>query len=190
MSLLPTLYAVTLVLCMAPVLAASPQPVVVLGLPLGGKMPGPFPVCKMSEIGKNHRFCWVGEPFRGKKYQSGSIAWPGGDQRVKWAEHASLSVMLTKSFVLESFTVKAWYRDTDKIIETISARFGNPSYVSSPGLPFQGRNWQHRDAYVRLLCSRESDCEISFTYGPVARAAEEEAAKREAADKARRPTSI
>lgn len=146
--------------------SAAGAPVQVLGLPLGGQLPGPIPKCTAKEQDpasgiKADRFCRVHGKAKRPLAPGEELRWPGGSTRPRFADVDTLFVKISQQEnVLRWFNFETGYHYQDDIRKAVILKFGLPSYAHTDGFAWK---WEHSDAVVDLMCIREIDkCTVSF----------------------------
>lgn len=146
--------------------SAAAAPVQVLGLTLGGQLPGPIPKCTAKEQDpvsgvRAERFCRVHGKVKRPLAPGEEVRWPGRDTRPHFADVNTIFVHISKpDNVLRGFDFETAYRYQDDIRKAVILKFGLPSYAHTDGFAWK---WEHSNAVVDLMCIREIDkCTVSF----------------------------
>ncbi len=156
-------FAVLLLLLCQPAMAAPAAPMTVLGLPLGGNVKVPIRVCKSHEIGSREikSICWVSPPFVYKKNMLGSSNIPDSNSLPSWAVNATFRLQVRTDGKLQEISAHTFSKeDYDKIQQSISSRFGAPTFLEPNG----GRRavWHLKEIHIDLACRTELGCETNF----------------------------
>jgi len=176
---LPT-FALTL---LASTVSAA-EPVIVLGLPLGGRIKPSVQSCRDAAPKKKAPICWIvsNKDYEGSRF--GSLYVPESATLPAWATHATFEASVDRNEVLTMFTVES-HQDYEPatIIDSISSRFGAPAFSGPVGLFKAHARWQRPEIEISMLCEA-TRCFTHFRSGAEAAAGRrraEEALKREAA---------
>jgi hypothetical protein len=136
---------------------------IVLGLPLGGKLKQPIPQCRGNKA-DTPTICQSGPPMLTTGLaREVTLYVPGADQRPKWAADVGFNTWIGKDGSLRSFEVRT-YRDDAfvEILNSITGRFGQSQKESRPGATIQTAEWGRSDIYIRLLCAPRTGCNTTF----------------------------
>jgi hypothetical protein len=168
--------------------AYAEDSLVVLGLPLGGKLKTKIRHCHVSELATSVKSaCWVSRPYLAKDgSMSGHIEFPDRDTVPKWAAHASYEASVSKNNELMSFKITVHSGShRDEILESISQRFGRPSSASPINRGLSSATWDKKDIYIHMLNNQSTNCHIEFRSAVAQAEYEKEMAARRKADAAR-----
>jgi hypothetical protein len=150
-------------LCSYSLATAATAPVQVLGLALGGNVKLPIRVCSPSEIGAVDvkSICWVSPPFKYRKRLIGRASVPGSDARPLWAAHATFELNVRTDGMLSRVTAHTFSaRDYDQVRQSISSRFGEPTFVQPDGST--RAVWHLKAIHIELSCRNDHGCETNF----------------------------
>jgi hypothetical protein len=131
-------------------LACSQQAVEVFGLPLGGKIE-PMKTCS-SDYTKRKSVCWNSAV---KPYKDGEMfGWASlPDSSVPVWATTQVQIRVSKGWVLESMQFlsdEGMWRNREKIVQSISARFGPPEQGSHSNTSWA--IWQPQHNEISLGC--------------------------------------
>lgn len=164
--------------------AQAAEPVMVLGLPLGGKLQSSLRACQGNES-TSKVMCWLDTPMPiGNGTHLGRVHLPNTDSLPMWAGYSTLDLTVTKGRVLEKISVTT--TDTDarhEIVKSISSRFGPPHTNNLQNKGQVSANWSKPELDIQVLCSGK--CWISFTSADAAARDAKEVADRKKRDAAR-----
>lgn len=165
-------------------LACAAEPITVLGLPLGGKLPGPVSKCKDAPPKRDAGICWV----YSRKWPggiSGSLHLPDDPGRPTWAAYAMFEASIAKDGTLTEFTVESSDLHSFKTItDSISSRFGRPSLPTPPPSYIGFARWDRPEIGITTFCKISGPCYTKFVSAEVAAANRrriQEVVKRDAA---------
>jgi len=144
--------------------AASPEPVTIFGLPLGGKLKSMPKQCPTSVISDDRStlLCWLEKPFFYKPTGSlsGGINVPNRHMLPKWAAFALVDAQISKNGELEELDVRSLSSGWE-IARSIEARFGTPT-VSRLDARRPSAEWSRPEIAIRLLCDGTEYCYVKF----------------------------
>lgn len=160
------------------------EPITVLGLPLGGKLPTPVGKCKNAPPKRDAEACWV----YSRKWPegiSGSLHLPDDPSRPTWAAFAMFEASIAKDGTLTQFTVESSDLYSFKtIVDSISSRFGRPLLPAPPPSYMGFASWDRPEIGITTFCKISGPCYTKFVSAEVAadnRKRAQEVAKRDAA---------
>lgn len=158
----------------------------VLGLPLGGKFTERLPACPSDPTAEPTRMCLTEPPFR-LKAKGGllSVKIPDRGTRPPWAVHVLFRLAVGPDSKLEGIEVEAPACRKQEVADSISARFGKPTYADLSSSLQGGAVWEAPDVHATLTYFRESECRVRFQLAADAKRTRDAAA----ADRARRPVT-
>lgn len=176
-----------LLLCTAGAAHAA-EPVVVLGLPLGGKLKQPIPQCRGNKASVS-TICQSGPQILTTSLAREVVLYaPGTDQRPKWAADVGFNAWIGKDRVLRSFEVRTHRDDAFvEILNSITGRFGQSQKESRPGATVETAEWVRSDIHIRLLCAPRTGCNTTFTSAAQYARDQRDLAARRAKDAMRSP---
>lgn len=153
-----------LVLVAAVLLSAgvhAADPVTVFGLPIGGKIKKPIPVCPFN-TDTTKELCWVGKPFVAKNgSRLGTLHMPSPALLPDWAAYASFEIGMTKGGELRHVDVTTNRNpDMRAIMESVSSRFGRPTSAKVFSPEYSNWSWDVADLFIHLECLHK--CTASF----------------------------
>lgn len=168
--------------------ASAAEPVVVLGLPLGGKLKMPIRQCSLNELGMDVKSaCWVGSPnILSDGTRAGGLSVPGSDTRPKWAAYGTFDAFVGSDGTLTSFTIHTTRADEFvEILNSITGRFGQSKRESRPGSRISSAEWDWKGTHIQLICSSDIGCNTTFVSADRTEAARKAEARRKAIEDAR-----
>ncbi|QYG01839.1 hypothetical protein [Massilia sp. NP310] len=164
--------------------AGASEPITVLGLPLGGKLPAPVGKCKNAPPKRDAGACWV----YSRKWPggvSGSLHLPDDPSRPTWAAYAMFEASIAKDGTLKEFTVESSDVYSFKtIVDSISSRFGRPALPTPPSSYMGFASWDRAEIGITTFCKISGPCYTKFVSAEVAadnRRRTQEVVKRDAA---------
>ena len=145
------------------------EPVAVLGLPLGGKLPTPVRQCKHELPKRAVTVCWIYSSKGHGGNVSGGLRVPGQDDRPAWAAYAQFEAKFTRDGTLREFTVESDESHSFKtIVDSISARFGRPANPA-PLPSYSGyASWDRQEIGISILCKKGGKCYTKFSSADLA----------------------
>jgi hypothetical protein len=181
-------FPVFISLCLLSGPAVAAEPVIVLGLSVGGKLKTPTKHCSPKEDISNYsHLCWAEPPANlADGGRIGILGVPGSDQRPKWAAYGTFEARVAKDATLESFEIRTPRADAFvEILNSITGRFGQSDKESRPGSRIRSAQWDRSDISIRLLCSDDIGCNTTFTSPKLAASTARAIAVEKAKDAAR-----
>lgn len=170
--------------------ATAAEPIVVLGIPIGGTLKVAPKVCPIN-TDKSKTPCWIDAPYRHTDGSLlGQLHLPDPASRPKWAAYATFEAQISRQATFEKLSVKAAGTGRlSEIQESITGRFGPPTAgpISSPST--YSATWSKPEIYVKLLCSINSFCVVEIS-SPSYRAEYERQMEKRRADDATRPKTL
>lgn len=170
-------------------LAATNEPVTVLGIPIGGALKAMPKTCPF-DTDKSKNPCWVGTPHKhADGSYTGGLHLPDPDSRPKWAAYATFDAQISRERVLDKLSARAHgTRNLKEIQDSISSRFGLPTSSSSSPSAISS-TWSKPEIHIKLLCSPGDFCVVELT-SPAYRADYERQMEQRRAKDATRPSTI
>ena len=141
--------------------ATAAEPVLVIGVPIGGVLTKKIPVCP-SNTDLSRDICWVGKPFVAKDGERlGTVHLPRPESLPAWAAYASFELTIAKDGQVRKIRVTAQpERERSAIFQSISARFGTPLVNKPNDGEYYSVAWDRPDIFIDLLCAAK--CYVSF----------------------------
>lgn len=135
------------------------EPVQILGLPVGGKVPS-WKVCP-SDPYKSQAVCWIGKPFVHKGTRLGGVHVPNPDSRPRWAAHVVFNATVSAQGTLQVLKVSTVVpADRSEIANSIRARWGLPTATTLHQLGIGSAMWSKEDVTIDMLCQEK--CSVEF----------------------------
>lgn len=162
------------------------EAVTVLGLPLGGKMKPVPGNCRdfSPRKGGEQSICWIYSVRGDNGSKHSALHMPSADSRPSWAAYAEFEAEVSKDGTLNQFTVVSSAKTARDITDSISTRFGKPSYsVLKPSFEWSAL-WDSPEIEISTLCDFKN-CQTRFRSAKVAAAERAKQKERTKVDAAR-----
>lgn len=151
--------------------AVAETAIPIFGVPLGGHLSKSISVCKTSNIGDGKTQCFVDKLASFKDGTRSGTLQASETSLPVWAAYSSIKVSLAKNGSVASLAISQDRANLADVIDSISARFGQPTHSVGLNTKIPIIEWDRPDVFISVTQWGDRCCEVGF-WTPAAIAAQ------------------